>query len=166
VFNVNWFDAQQYVTWLSNKTGRTYRLPSESEWEYANRAGTTGRFNTGDCITTDQANFRGFNPATGCPMGIFRLETLPVGSFVANDFGLYDVHGNVWEWLQDCGNEDYVGAPTDGSAWMTGDCSLAVARGSSWGSLGQDVRSASRNSNSRGNRGVISGFRVARSVDL
>ncbi|MCH8478035.1 MAG: formylglycine-generating enzyme family protein [Wenzhouxiangella sp.] len=164
VINVNWNNAQQYVTWLSHKTGYHYRLPSESEWEYATRAGTTDRFNTGECITTDQANFRGELPAEGCPTGINRGQTLPVGSFGPNAFGLYDTHGNVWEWIQDCSNENYVGAPTDGSAWMTGDCSLARLRGGSWFSIGQSIRSASRGESSHGTNSNQAGFRVARTV--
>ncbi|QKK03982.1 MAG: formylglycine-generating enzyme family protein [Pseudomonadota bacterium] len=166
VIAVNWNDAQQYVTWLSNKTGHTYRLPSESEWEYATRAGTTGRFNTGDCITTDQANFYGPDPAQGCPSGEYRGQTLPVGSFAPNAFGLYDTHGNVWEWVQDCWNGSYEGAPTDGSAWMSGDCSRAVLRGGSWSYDGRDVRSANRHWSPRGFRYGSLGFRVARSVAL
>ena len=166
VINVSWNDAQQYVTWLSNKTGHDYRLPSESEWEYATRAGTTGRFNTGDCITTDQANFHGGFPATGCPTGILRNQTLPVGSFSPNAFGLYDTHGNTWEWVQDCWNASYNGAPTNGSAWMSGDCSLAVLRGGSWGGAGGGLRSAARHRDTRGDRFIDVGFRVARSVEL
>ncbi len=166
VINVSWNDAQQYVTWLSNKTGHTYRLPSESEWEYATRAGTTGRFNTGDCITTDQADFWGTSPATGCPTGIVRNQTLPVASFAPNAFGLYDTHGNTWEWVQDCWNENYVGAPTDGSAWMSGDCSRAVLRGGSWYFVGSRLRSALRVRTTRGYRYSGLGFRVARSVNL
>ncbi|MEE4330348.1 MAG: formylglycine-generating enzyme family protein, partial [Wenzhouxiangella sp.] len=144
VIDVSWNDAQEYVAWLSNRTGEDYRLPSESEWEYAARAGTTGRFNTGDCINSDQANFIGSLPGTGCPEGVYRLETEPVGSFAPNFFGLYDTHGNVWEWVQDCSNPNYIGAPTDGSAWMTGDCNLAVRRGGSWATDGQGLRSANR----------------------
>jgi len=166
VINVSWNDAQQYVTWLSNKTGHDYRLPSESEWEYATRAGTTGRFNTGDCITTDQANFRGTNPAMGCPTGIYREQTLPVGSFAPNAFGLYDTHGNVLEWTQDCWNSNYNNAPTNGSAWMSGDCSLAVLRGGSWFNFGNGLRSANRNGFTRGDRTSSWGFRVARPVTL
>ncbi len=166
VINVSWNDAQQYVTWLSTKTGHNYRLPSESEREYATRAGTTGRFNTGDCITTDQANFHGGFPATGCPTGIHHPQTLPVGSFSPNGFGLYDTHGNVWEWVQDCWNENYIGAPTNGGAWMTGDCSVAALRGGSWGTIGAGfwLRSASRSGITRGFRSGGAGFRVARSV--
>ena len=166
VINVNWNDAQEYVTWLSNKTGQDYRLPSESEWEYATRAGTTGRFNTGDCITTDQANFKGNTPAAGCPSSIWRQETLSVGSFAPNAFGLYDTHGNVYEWVEDCWNGNYAGAPTDGSAWMTGDCSLAMLRGGSWNFIGRGLRSANRFWNARDIRNVINGFRVARSGAL
>ena len=166
VVNVNWNDAQEYVIWLSNKTGHVYRLPSESEWEYAARAGTTGRFNTGDCITTNQANFRGDFPPRDCPSGIFREQTVSVGFFAPNAFGLYESHGNVAEWVQDCWNEDYVGAPTGGIAWMSGDCSRAVRRGGSWGSDGFRLRSAYRAWFSRVGHSSGSGFRVARSVDL
>lgn len=166
VVNVSWNDAQAYVAWLSAETGHDYRLPSESEWEYATRAGTTGRFNTGDCITTDQANFRGTSPAQGCPSGVYRQETLPVGSFAPNAFGLYDTHGNVWEWVQDCWNGSYDGAPTDGSARMSGDCGRAVVRGGSSNSYGELLRSAYRIRNFRGNRDFNVGFRVARSVTL
>ena len=164
VMRVSWDDAQQYVTWLSSQTGHDYRLPSESEWEYATRAGTTGRFNTGDCITTDQANFLGNLPAQGCPTGIAREQTLPVASFVPNAFGLYDTHGNTFEKVQDCWNEDYVGAPTNGSAWMSGDCSQSVTRGGSWTHSGSWMRSAWRLGSPRGTRFSTSGFRVARSI--
>ena len=165
VINVSWHDAQEYVDWLSVKTGRDYRLPSESEWEYATRAGTTGRFNTGDCITTAQANFDGFSPAQGCPSGIYRGQTTPVGSFEPNAFGLYDTHGNVWDWVQDCWNDSYNGAPTDGSAWMTGDCNSAVLRGGSFLLGGSWARSASRILNSRDFRRSSNGIRVATSLD-
>ncbi len=165
VINVSWNDAQDYVQWLSSETGETYRLPSEAEREYATRAGTTGRFNTGDCITSEQANFRDFAPATDCPGGEYRQQTLPVKSFDANAWGLYDMHGNVWEWVQDCWNFNYFDAPIDGSAWMDGDCSQAVLRGGSWAFGGRGVRSAARARDSRdvGNR--FRGFRVARDID-
>jgi len=168
VINVSWYRAQQYVTWLSNRTGENYRLPSESEWEYATRAGTTGRFNTGNCITTDQANFDGTLPAQGCPTSIDPDQTIPVASFAPNAFGLYDTHGNVWEWVEDCRNQSYAGAPTDGSAWTSGDCDRAIIRGGSWSSVddGSDLRSANRSANRRSNRYDNNhiGFRVARSV--
>lgn len=152
-------------------SGHTYRLPSESEWEYATRAGTTSRFNTGDCITTDQANFMGTSPAQDCPAGIYRQQTLPVGSFAANAFGLYDTHGNVWELVEDCWNDNYNEAPTDGSAWMSGDCSRAVTRGGSWAYFGDGLRLSFRNwiwrvtSPSPSYRTYFTGFRVARSVE-
>ncbi len=164
VVAVSWNDAQEYVTWLSNKTGHVYRLPSESEWEYATRAGSNGRFNTGDCITSDQANFAGTFPATGCPSGVSRNRTLPVASFAPNAFGLYDTHGNVWDWVQDCWNDSYVDAPADGSAWMTGDCSRAVLRGGSWSSSDGGLRSAYRLGVTRVYQDDSTGFRPARSV--
>ena len=166
VINVSWDDAQEYVTWLSNKTGQDYRLPSESEWEYATRAGTIGRFNTGDCITTDQANFNGEFPATDCPTGIYRAQTLPVASFAPNAFGLYDTHGNVFNWVEDCWNANYNDAPINGSAWVSGDCSLAVLRGGSWGLDGYLLRSAARVGDARGTRNIASGFRVARAMEV
>jgi formylglycine-generating enzyme required for sulfatase activity len=154
-------DARDFARWLTAKTNAYYRLPSESEWEYATRAGTTTRFNTGDCITTDQANFDGGRPAQGCPTGTYRGETLPVASFAPNDFGLYDTHGNLTEWIRDCSNPNYEGAPTDGRAWQTGDCSLARHRGGGYNSAASTVASATRH--------VLefaryNGFRVARLV--
>ncbi|NEZ03085.1 SUMF1/EgtB/PvdO family nonheme iron enzyme [Wenzhouxiangella sp. XN201] len=166
VINVSWNHAQQYVTWLSNKSGQDYRLPSESEWEYATRAGTTGRFNTGACISGDQANFRASTtPATGCATGNEPQQTLPVASFDPNAFGLYDTHGNVWEWVQDCWNDNYVDGPVDGSAWMSGDCDKAMLRSGSWSNGGQFVRSASRNWQYHRDFGYEgAGFRLARSA--
>ncbi|MGY6587979.1 MAG: SUMF1/EgtB/PvdO family nonheme iron enzyme [Wenzhouxiangella sp.] len=164
VLCLSWHDAQAYLNWLSNQTGENYRLPSEAEWEYAARAGSTTRFNTGDCITTDQANFRGLDPASGCARGVYRARTTPIKSFDSNLWGLYDVHGNVWEWVQDCWNENYSGAPTDGSAWMEGACSRAVARGGSWDTNGRDIRLADRYLRVRGFRYSSQGFRVARSM--
>jgi formylglycine-generating enzyme required for sulfatase activity len=164
VIDVSWEDAQEYVAWLSDRTGYDYRLPSESEWEYATRAGTTGRFNTGHCITTDQANFDGTNPALECPSGNFENQTLPVAGFAPNAFGLYDTHGNVYQWVQDCWNDSYEEAPIDGSAWMTGNCNFAVARGGSWIANGEWLRSAFRNREDRDGRFVDTGFRVTRSV--
>lgn len=165
VINVNWNDAQEYVRWLSATSGESYRLPSEAEREYATRAGTTGRFNTGDCITTDDANFRGFAPATDCPGGDYREQTLPVGSFKANAWGLHDMHGNVWEWVQDCWNVTSSDAPTDGSAWMEGDCTNAVLRGGSWAFGGRGIRSAARARDNREVRNHFRGFRVARDLE-
>ena len=120
VINVSWEDARAYVRWLSRETGKSYRLPSEAEWEYAARAGTATPFHTGATISTDQANYAD------------RRTTL-VGAFAPNAFGLYDVHGNVWEWVEDCWHDSYRGAPSDGTAWTAGgDCSRRVLRGGSW----------------------------------
>ncbi|MGY6587978.1 MAG: formylglycine-generating enzyme family protein [Wenzhouxiangella sp.] len=161
---LSWNDAQAFVTWLSAKTGEEYRLPSEAEWEYAARAGTTTRFNTGDCITTDEANFRGTRPAKGCPLGEHRGGTTPVKNFESNAWGLYDTHGNVWEWVQDCWSDDYRGLPTDGSAWVSGNCQFVIRRGGSWYYYGQFLRSAFRLSGTRSDRINSIGFRVARTL--
>ena len=149
VINVSWDDAQAYVSWLSFKTGQSYRLLSESEWEYVARAGTTTPFHFGETISTDQVNYN-------------RNFTVPVGSFPSNAFGLYDVHGNVWEWTQDCWNGGYSGAPGDGSAWARGDCSMRVLRGGSWGYIPGNLRSAFRVRLVTVDRSINVGFRVAR----
>ena len=152
VINVSWEDAQRYVTWLTRRTGEAYRLLSESEWEYAARAGTTTPFHFGRTISTDQANYDGdYRYGTG-RKGRDRKKTVPVGSFAANRFGLHDVHGNVWEWVQDCWNPSYHGAPRDGRAWERRDCSQRVLRGGSWLNEPWLLRSAIRNRNSSGNR--------------
>ena len=159
VVYVSWEDAQLYVLWLSVRTGERYRLLSESEWEYAARAGTTGPFHTGATITTDEANFDGRYSG-----GLFWGRTLEAGSFPANGFGLHDVHGNVWEWVQDCWNSSYEGAPVDGSAWESGNCSYRVLRGGDWRCRPRLLRSASRNRNGTGVRRSYFGFRVARTL--
>ena len=123
VINVSWDDAKAYVAWLSNKTGKTYRLLSEAEREYVTRAGTTTPFWWGSSISTSQANYDGTNTYGSGVKGEFRHETLPVDSFQPNPWGLYQVHGNVWEWVEDCYHESYAGAPSDGSAWTFEDCS-------------------------------------------
>ena len=155
VITVSWEDAQAYARWLSARTGETYRLPSEAEWEYAARAGTKTRFSTGDDITTAQANFRG---------DTYLEQTVPVGSYGANPFGLYDMHGNVWEWVEDCYRDSYSGAPTDGSSVTASDCSRRVLRGGSWGNVPQYLRSADRSWNYPSDRLGWLGFRVARTV--
>ncbi|GAB4190837.1 MAG: hypothetical protein Tsb002_19090 [Wenzhouxiangellaceae bacterium] len=164
VIRVSWQDTLQYLEWLGQKSGFTYRLPSEAEWEYAARAGTQTLYNLGDCITTRQVNFNGKMPLFGCPYGILRQQTLPVASFLPNAFGLYDTHGNVWEWTQDCWNDNYMGAPTDGSAWLTGNCDSAVIRSGAWSAVGASVRSAIRGSSFRNISSPNTGFRVARSI--
>ena len=133
VVNVNWKDAQSYVRWLSRKTGKRYRLLSESEWEYVARAGTSGPFHYGKTLSTVQANYDGRYTYGSGRKGEYRRGTVPVGSFPANAFGLHDVHGNVREWVDDCWHGDYRGAPADGSAWTSGgECSRRVLRGGSW----------------------------------
>ncbi len=154
VTNVSWDDAQSYVSWLRQKTEKSYRLLSEAEWEYAARAGTTTRYSFGDDLSLGEANY-GFTAATA----------QPVGSYAPNDFGLYDMHGNVWEWVQDCWNDSYDGAPIDGSAWEKGICSERVVRGGSWLSHPRSLRSANRTRYDAGSRNYGSlGFRVARTL--
>ena len=164
VINVSWEDAQVYVEWLSNKTGENYRLPTEAEWEYAARAGTQTAFSTGDCINTDQANYNGTFDWGSCgKTGVFREQTTEVESFPANQFGLYDMHGNVWEWVQDCYHNSYQDSvPKDGSAWEEANCMYRVLRGGSWENDPAGLRSAIRGGRSQTERVANSGFRVAR----
>ena len=165
VINVNWHDAKAYVRWLSGKTGHQYRLLSESEWEYVARAGTTGAFHFGRTISTDQANYDGRYVYGSGREGVYRIKTVSVGSFPSNGYGLHDVHGNVWEWVEDCWHSDYRGAPTDGSAWISGgNCDYRVLRGGSWNFYPSILRAANRNWNEAGSRNEISGFRVARTL--
>ena len=166
---VSWGEAQMYVEWLSRKTGERYRLLSESEWDYTERAGTgTGYFWWGDEIGLNRANY-------GATSALFAAyeggapyadpgQTVPVGSFSANAFGLYDVHGNVHEWVEDCWNDSYHGAPSDGSAWKSGDCDQRVLRGGSWCNDSPDLRSARRIGSPSGGRGYSAGFRIARTL--
>jgi formylglycine-generating enzyme required for sulfatase activity len=165
VVGVNWFDALHYVRWLSEATGKSYRLPSEAEWEYACRAGTKTAFSCGDTITTDQANFDGNFTYNGAPRGVYRRGTTPVGSFPANPWGLFDMHGNVWEWVQDVVHDNYEGAPLDGSAWEEGgDQARRVLRGGSWLYNPRYLRSALRNGFSAVLSNDIVGFRVVRDL--
>ena len=159
---VSWDDAQAYVRWLSSETGREYRLPSEAEWEYAGRAGTTTYWSwgNGDGDRCGYANGRGDN---GCNDAWER--TAPVGSFGANGFGLHDMAGNVWEWVSDCWHESYEGAPRDGSAWTRGgDCGRRGLRGGSWLSSDGLLSMAIRHGSRTGYRSLNRGFRVARVV--
>ena len=158
VVNVSWEDAQSYVSWLSRETGETYRLPTEAEWEYAARAGTTTKYSWGNAIGVNRANCR------GCGSQWDNSRTVPVGSFAANAWGLHDMHGNVWEWVQDCWNGNYAGAPMDGSAWLSGDCSERVVRGGSWLNFPGFLGAALRLWYTTGNRNVDVGFRVARTL--
>ena len=162
VENVSWNDAVEFCVRLSQKTGRSYRLPSEAEWEYACRAGTTTPFHFGDTVTPDLVNYRGNNSYGSAPKGIYRETTTAVGSFPPNSFGLYDMHGNVWEWCQDIYHDNYNGAPIDGSAWESGgDNKNRVRRGGSWSSNVVDCRGAYRHWLSADIRNWFFGFRVA-----
>lgn len=153
VINVSWNEAQDYVAWLSRRTGRTYRLLTEAEWEYAARGGTTTPWHTGLSISPSQANFWDS-----------RLRrTQPVGSYPANRFGLHDMAGNVWEWVEDCPQRSYAGAPADASrAVTTGACSSRGLRGGSWVDAPHFLRSANRGGGTPGGRFNLIGFRVAR----
>src|SRR5437763_1783356 len=171
---VSWDDAQAYVAWLSAKTGHVYRLPTEAEWEYAARAGTTtARYfsdnpaelcrytNVGDLDYSEQhPGDSGVNRA--CRDGY--AFTSPVGSFPPNQFGLYDMLGNVLDWNEDCSNANYSGAPTDGTAWQSGDCGRRVVRGGSWDADLSGVRSANRRNPPNSSRNTTLGFRVARTL--
>lgn len=165
VVGVNWFDALRYVQWLSQATGRSYRLPSEAEWEYACRAGTRTAFSWGDTISPEQANYDGNFTYNGGPRGAYRRGTTPAGMFAPNAWGLYDMHGNVWEWVQDVVHDNYEGAPLDGSAWETGgDGARRVLRGGSWLYNPRYLRSALRNGFSAVLSNDIVGFRVVREL--
>ena len=169
VINVSWEDAQQYVAWQSSRTGERYRLLSEAEWEYAARAGTTTPFHTGETISPELANYNGELTYGAGVGGTYRRQTVPVGSFPANEFGLHDVHGNVWEWVEDCWHGDYDGAPNDGSAREDARgrarCNWRVVRGGTWFYEPRLLRSAYRSWNFAGNRSSeFGGFRVARTM--
>ncbi len=158
VINVSWNDAQDYVEWLSAQTGQTYRLLSEAEWEYVARAGSSTLYSWGNEIGSNRAN------CDGCGSQWDFDRTAPVGSFAANAFGVHDMHGNVWEWVEDCWNGSYAGASPDGSAWRSGDCERRVLRGGSWVVNPRDLRSAIRDWYSSGYRSSSLGFRVARTL--
>ena len=149
--NVDWDDAQEYVKWLSRRTRKSYRLLSEAEWEYAAQGGAGS-----------QAFGKGNANCRGCGSRWGGKQTAPVGSFRANGFGLHDMLGNLWEWGQDCWNESYSGAPSDGSAWTSGDCSRRVLRGGSWYYFPRLVRSAFRDRGWAAGRGSFVGFRISR----
>jgi formylglycine-generating enzyme required for sulfatase activity len=158
VINVSWHDAQQYAAWFSKMTGRTYRLLSEAEWEYAARAGSKTAYPWGDDIGENNAH------CAGCGSQWDGGLPAPVGSFAANVFGLYDMNGNVWEWCEDTWHHDYQGAPQDGSVWQDGETSLRVIRSGSWYSGPQNLRSAHRDGSKPVSRVNDIGFRVARTL--
>ncbi len=163
VTNVSWEDAKACLRWLTQRTGKRYRLLSEAEWEYAARAGTAGPYHFGLTISTDRANYNGRFWRRSA--GEYRRKTVPVGSFPPNAFGLHDMHGNLWEWVEDCLHLSYRGAPTDGSAWIAdGICKARIVRGGSWYDGEHWVRSAARISLGLRNRGHANGIRVAREV--
>jgi formylglycine-generating enzyme required for sulfatase activity len=158
VINVDWQDAERYVAWLSRVTGKSYRLLSESEWEYAARGGTQTAYYWGNGVGYDNADCR------GCGSRWDNKQPAPVGMFSANPFGLYDMAGNVWQWTQDCLHDNYKGAPDDGSAWTSDACKMHVLRGGCWLSAPLLVRSANRLRNAVNDRGNAVGFRVARTL--
>jgi formylglycine-generating enzyme required for sulfatase activity len=164
VEQVSWLEAIEFCNRLSRYTGREYRLPTEAEWEYACRAGTTTPFHFGETIDPEIANYNGDYAYSQGEKGIYREETTPVGSFkVANAFGLYDMHGNVWEWCMDHWHDNYEKAPIDGSVWLdenASEDSPRVLRGGSWGNSPRNCRSASRNRDRADLRDFIFGFRV------
>jgi formylglycine-generating enzyme required for sulfatase activity len=164
VIDVSWEKAKAYVSWLSAKTGKTYRLLSEAEWEYAARAGTTTTYYTGDSLSPRAANYDGSEDGSG-PSDVNRKKTMPVGSFPPNTFGLHDMHGNVIEWVEDCWHDDYTAAaPTDGSAWLEGNCDGRVMRGGSWEDSQTELRSGARLGEFKDQSSYADGFRVARNL--
>jgi formylglycine-generating enzyme required for sulfatase activity len=159
VIDLSWLDAKEFVKWLSEKTGQSYRLPSEAEWEYAARAGSSTPYWWGREIGTRQANCRECGGGGG---GV--EQTSPVGSFKPNAFGLFDTAGNAAEWVEDCWNDNYRNAPRDGSAWTTGQCQLRGLRGGSFDSQAKYVRSQARFRYDFDVRYYTNGFRVVREL--
>ena len=175
VMCVSWDDANAYIEWLSHKTGKHYRLASEAEWEYAARAGTATSRYWGDetdqaCAFANVMDVTGKRQVSGVIWEAYNCDdgrgyTTDSGRFKPNAFGLYDMIGNAWEWTEDCWNANYHSAPTDGSAWITGDCSFGrVLRGASWDSVPRVGRSASRNGGGTGVMVNHYGFRLARTL--
>jgi formylglycine-generating enzyme required for sulfatase activity len=159
VIFVTWDDAQRYAAWLSKMTGKPYRLLTEAEYEYATRAGEQTAYPWGDDIGENNANCK------GCGSKWDDRQTAPVGSFKPNAFGLYDMIGNAFEWVEDCVHGNYDGAPTDGSAWIKGgNCTYRMDRGGSWNFAPDELRSAYRDSSPTGQRIDNLGFRVGRTL--
>ena len=144
VVSLTWNEAKQYVAWLSRRTGKPYRLLTEAEWEYAARAGTQTAYSWGATWRTATRAARRGRIATTAAVSRDNDRTAPVGSFAPNAFGLHDVHGNVWEWVEDCYQDSYEGAPTNGSAFLAESCPHRVLRGGSWYNGPRNIRSASR----------------------
>jgi formylglycine-generating enzyme required for sulfatase activity len=161
VQNVSFQDAQEFCDRLSKKTGRPYRLPSEAQWEYACRAGTTTPFYFGEALPAEFVNYDGRSPYGAGEKGAFRKQTLAAGALdAANGFGLYDMHGSMWEWCLDPWHSDYKGAPRDGGVWENGNRSLRVIRGGAWNRIANHCRSAYRLKNPASGRHDVIGFRV------
>ena len=157
VMNVSWDDARQYVSWLSRRTGQAYSLPSEAQWEYAARANKTTAYAWGDSVGDNRANCK------KCGSEWSGKQTASVGSFEPNGFGLHDMHGNVWEWTEDCWHSSYRKAPDDGSAWTTGSCTMSVLRGGSWRDNDRAAQVTTRGRYGMGSRSDF-GFRVIRNI--
>ncbi len=158
VINLTYAEIEGYVAWLADWTGQPYRLPSEAEWEHAARAGTTTRYWWGDEVGEGHANCR------GCGTRWSGVQSAPVGSLAANPFGLFDMNGNVWEWVADCWNPTHDDAPDDGSARIEGDCNQPVTRGGSWYYFPKLAASAYRYRNGVRAKSYNIGFRVARDL--
>ena len=157
VINVSWNDIQTYIKWLNQKTGQRFRLPSEAEWEYAARAGSTGKYSWGDSLSCSRAKFGSYNNQYHCGAH----QTVLVKSYSPNRFGLYDMHGNAGEWVQDCWHDYYYGAPSNGGAWTSGgDCGQRVWRGGGWYMAPHTMRSASRHRFSASYGSSLNGFRL------
>jgi formylglycine-generating enzyme required for sulfatase activity len=164
VMNVSWENAKAYVAWLSRKTGKPYRLLSESEWEYAARSGTTTPFAYGSSLSAGKANYNGSTDGSDSSK-TNRQKTMPVGGFPANGFGLHDMHGNVSEWVEDCWHDEYnEKSPTDGSPWLEGNCDGRVVRGGSWEDYDGDLRSAARTGGAKNDQFYTDGLRIARDL--
>jgi eukaryotic-like serine/threonine-protein kinase len=157
---VSWDDGMEFCQKLSQLTGHKYSLPSESQWEYACRAGTITPFCFGETISTDLANYNGNGTCQEGLECIYREQTTPVGEFPPNAFGLYDMHGNVWEWCLDTWHEHYNGAPTDGSAWIKNEYNSHLLRGGSWVNYPDICCSSCRNRDAHDSRSIFFGFRV------
>lgn len=168
VVNVNWHDTRMYTTWLQQKTGHVYRLPSEAEWEYVARGNVKSDYSTGNKILTRQANYNGrlnFNMLSiDSSNQLWLGKPIDVGSFAPNSYGLYDIHGNAQEWIQDCWNFSYKNAPTDGSAWRSGECVYRVIRGGSWEDPAGNLKTTFRNRRDPVSREATNGFRVVREM--
>jgi formylglycine-generating enzyme required for sulfatase activity len=161
VENVAWAEARAFCQRLAHRSGRVYQLPSEAQWEYACRAGSNTPFYCGETVTTDLANYCGDHTYRGGPAGLYRHTTLAGGTFPPNPFGLYDMHGNLWQWCADAWHADYEGAPAGDGAWDTrGDPDGRVVRGGSWHDTPDACRSAARARYDSGQGDDFVGFRV------